>query len=111
MHTTTTRTPIEMGSDEDDGFEGLLDEAASVDEPFPGSGPRPGLFLCLLMSTGTTRRKRRGHSYRYRYSFNTPQDRLLPLPSMSRSLTKESSSNETRDPVAHGDRGKAHGGA
>ena len=65
MHTTTTRTPIEMGSDEDDGFEGLLDDAASVVEPFPGSGPRPGLFLCLLMSTGTTRRKRRGHSYRY----------------------------------------------
>ena len=59
MHTTTTRTPIEMGSDEDDGFEGLLDDAASVDEPFPGSGPRPGLFLCLLMSAGTTRRKRR----------------------------------------------------
>ena len=56
-----------MGSDEDDGFEGLLDEAASVDEPFPGSGPRPGLFLCLLMSTGTTRRKRRAQLKPYRY--------------------------------------------
>ena len=47
-----------MGSDEDDGFPGLLDEATSVDERFPGSMPRPGLFLFLLMSTGTRRRTR-----------------------------------------------------
>ena len=59
-------------------------------------------------SEGEDRRRGRQGARRDGSSFNTQQDRLLPLPSMSRSLTKESSSNETRDPAMNGDRGKAH---